>query len=156
MCDNATNFIGARRELGELRKLFNNQEFAKTVAEVTAMDNINFKFIPPKSPNFGGLWEAAVKSMKGHLKRTLGNTVISSDEMATLVAQIEACLNSRPITPLSNDPNDMEILTPGHFLVGRPLTEIPEPSLEDQAFDMAASAELPSTHLEALVDSVPF
>ncbi|XP_065079415.1 uncharacterized protein LOC135702313 [Ochlerotatus camptorhynchus] len=131
MCDNATNFIGARRELGELRKLFNNQEFAKTVAEETAMDNINFKFIPAKSPNFGGLWEAAVKSMKGHLKRTLGNMVISSDEMATLVAQIEACLNSRPITPLSNDPNDMEILTPGHFLVGRPLTEIPEPSLED-------------------------
>ncbi|XP_062534087.1 uncharacterized protein LOC134203222 [Armigeres subalbatus] len=131
MCDNATNFVGARRELDDLRKLFNNQMFVKAVTEEASLENINFKFIPAKSPNFGGLWEAAVKSMKGHLKRTLGNTVLVADEMVTLVAQIEACLNSRPVTPLSNDADDLDFLTPGHFLVGRPLTAIPEPSLQE-------------------------
>ncbi|XP_062534712.1 uncharacterized protein LOC134203896 [Armigeres subalbatus] len=131
MCDNATNFVGARRELDDLRKLFNNQMFVKAVTEEASLENINFKFIPAKSPNFGGLWEAAVKSMKGHLKRTLGNTVLVADEMVTLVAQIEACLNSRPITPLSNDADDLDFLTPGHFLVGRPLTAVPEPSLRE-------------------------
>ncbi|XP_062542374.1 uncharacterized protein LOC134210340 [Armigeres subalbatus] len=126
-----SNFVGARRELDDLRKLFNNQMFVKAVTEEASLENINFKFIPAKSPNFGGLWEAAVKSMKGHLKRTLGNTVLVADEMVTLVAQIEACLNSRPVTPLSNDADDLDFLTPGHFLVGRPLTAIPEPSLQE-------------------------
>ncbi|XP_063924727.1 uncharacterized protein LOC135138680 [Zophobas morio] len=47
-------------------------------------------------------------------------------EMSTLLIRIEACLNSRPLTPLSSDPNDLSILIPGHFLIGEPLTSFPE------------------------------
>ena len=49
----------------------------------------------------------------------------------TLLIQIEAVLNSRPVTPLSDDPEDLSALTPGHFLIGEPLTTIPEPSLSE-------------------------
>ncbi|XP_055591303.1 uncharacterized protein LOC129743346 [Uranotaenia lowii] len=129
MCDNATNFQGARRELDELRVLFNTQEFAQNVAREAAADNINFKFIPRRTPNFGGLWESAVKSVKAHLKRTIGITILKFDEFFTLVVQIEACLNSRPLTPLSNDPEDFTALTPGHFITARPLMALPEPFL---------------------------
>jgi len=54
---------------------------------------------------------------------------LSKTEFATLLCQIEACLNSRPIAPLSDDPNDLSALTPGHFLIGRPLVALPEESV---------------------------
>ncbi|XP_062535226.1 uncharacterized protein LOC134204420, partial [Armigeres subalbatus] len=130
-CDNATNFRGAAKELKELGKQFRSQQHQDGIVHQCADEGINFKFIPPRSPNFGGLWEAAVKSFKNHFRRTVGNSVLSQDEFVTLLARIEACLNSRPLTPLSSDPNDLEVLTPGHFLVHRPLTCFPEPDLSD-------------------------
>ncbi|XP_055615339.1 uncharacterized protein LOC129761628 [Toxorhynchites rutilus septentrionalis] len=130
-CDNAKNFKGAARELKELSIQFYSQQHQADVSNVCSNEGIEFKFIPPRSPNFGGLWEAAVKSLKRHLRSTIGNSILSQDEFVTLLARIEACLNSRPLTPLTTDPNDLEILTPGHFLVHRPLTSFPEPDLSE-------------------------
>lgn len=67
-----------------------------------------------------GLWEAAIKSAKEHLKKILGATKLNYEEIYTLLAVIEACLNSRPLSTLSNNPSDLEPLTPGHFLIGVP------------------------------------
>lgn len=130
-CDNAKNFKGATRELAQLRAQFYNQQHQASIIDQCADDGTEFKFIPPRSPNFGGLWEAAVKSFKKHLRSTIGNSILSQDEFVTLLARIEACLNSRPLTPMSADPNDLEVLTPGHFLVHRPLTSFPEPSFSE-------------------------
>ncbi|XP_062717177.1 uncharacterized protein LOC134292217 [Aedes albopictus] len=116
MCDNATTFVGAKRELTELHRLFHDQKFQDRLIKDTSSDGIEFRFIPPRTPNFGGLWEAQV---------------LKADETLTALAQIEAVLNSRPLTPISSDPSDFEALTPGHFLVQRPLTAIPEPDLQD-------------------------
>ncbi|XP_036148474.1 uncharacterized protein LOC118647529 [Monomorium pharaonis] len=67
--------------------------------------------------------------MKTHLKRIAGNALLNYDEMETLVTQIEAVLNSRPIVPLSADSNDNASLTPAHFLIGDSLTAPVEPTL---------------------------
>ncbi|XP_055522999.1 uncharacterized protein LOC129717178 [Wyeomyia smithii] len=131
MCDNGKNFVGAKRELDELCKVFLTQRSQEQIVSEAADDGVEFKFIPPRYPNFGGLWEAAVKSMKQHLKRTIGMKVLTPDELQTILVQIESCLNSRPLTPLSNDPGDFEVLTPGHFLIQRPLTALPEPALKE-------------------------
>lgn len=133
MCDNGTNFVGARRQLDDLAALFRNQQSQHSIAVGAADIGIEFKFIPAKSPNFGGLWEAAVKSMKQHLKRAIGLKVVTPDELNTILTQIEACLNSRPLTQMSSDPNDLSVLTPGHFLIQRPLTAVAEPWLQDIA-----------------------
>lgn len=86
--------------------------------------------IPPRSPHFGGLWEAAVKSFKYHFKRMTGETVLTFEEMSTFSAKIEACLNSRSLCAVSLNNNDPILLTPGHLLVGTELLARPEPLLE--------------------------
>lgn len=77
------------------------------------------------------LQSGARRDRDGSNLRVIGSRMLKIDEMHTVVTQIEACLNSRPLTPLSNDPSDLEVLTPGHFLIQRPLTAIPEPNLSE-------------------------
>ncbi|XP_037930754.1 uncharacterized protein LOC119665600 [Teleopsis dalmanni] len=83
-------------------------------------------------PHFGGLWEAAVKSAKYHLARILGQSHLTFEELATVVAEVEAVLNSRPLTTLYNDPNDESVLTPAHFLTGGPLVGTVEPTVDSE------------------------
>lgn len=128
-CDNASNFKGARNQLTDLYRLVNSQSHQTQVNHYAVQNNIRFHFIPSYSPVFGGLWEAAVKSTKHHLKRTVQNNVLTYEEMCTVLAQIEAILNSRPLVPLSNDSDDFSYLTPGHFLTGRSLVSYPEHDL---------------------------
>ncbi|GFX86028.1 integrase catalytic domain-containing protein [Trichonephila clavipes] len=127
--DNATNFVGANSILKKFHKLINfpNENLAKYFVS----ENIDWKFIPPKSPHFGGLWEAGVKSVKHHLKRAIGNLHFTFEEFETIMIQVEGILNSRPLTLLSSDADNFDVLNPGHFLIGRPITSIPEPNLID-------------------------
>ncbi|GFV36985.1 integrase catalytic domain-containing protein [Trichonephila clavipes] len=129
MSDNATNFKGAAAELNRFIKLICNKN--ETLANYFASEAIQWKFIPPRSPNFGSLWEAGVKSFKHHLYRTLVNSKITFEEFETIIIQIEGILNSRPLVPLSDNINEYEVLTPGHFIIGRPISAIPEPAILD-------------------------
>jgi hypothetical protein len=129
--DNATNFIGANQELKKLASLVTFRD--EFLSRYLSSENISWKFLPPRAPNFGGLWESGVKSFKHHLKRTISNAKLTYEEFLTIVNQIEGILNSRPISPLSSDVSDYEPLTPGHFLIGRPINSIPEPSLINEA-----------------------
>lgn len=89
-------------------------------------EGIIWKFNPHSALHFGGVWEANIKIVKYHLRRTMGNSLFTIKKFSTLLALIEACLNSRPLRPLSNDPNDIQVLTPGNFLTRAPLTALPE------------------------------
>ncbi|GFV22577.1 integrase catalytic domain-containing protein [Trichonephila clavipes] len=127
--DNATNFVGANSILKKFHNLINFPD--ENLAKYFMSENIDWKFIPPKSPHFGGLWDAGVKSVKHHLKRVIGNLHFTFEEFETIMIQVEGILNSRPLTLLSSDADYFDVLTPGHFLIGRPITSIPEPNLID-------------------------
>ncbi|XP_077260903.1 uncharacterized protein LOC143896764 [Temnothorax americanus] len=104
----------------------------RELASILAKDGTKWIFNPPSAPHFGGKWEAAVKSTKFHLTRVIGDTLLTYEELNTVIIQIEAVLNSRPLCPLSDDPSDYTALTPGHFLIGESLTTIPEPELSSE------------------------
>jgi len=82
---------------------------------------IEWRFIPPRATHFGSLWEAAVKSAKEILVRQVADASLTEvDVRAYLV------LNSRPLTPTSTDPNEGEVLTLGHLLIGEALRSLPQ------------------------------
>ncbi|XP_011700179.1 PREDICTED: uncharacterized protein LOC105457283 [Wasmannia auropunctata] len=133
--DCGTNFVGADAQLRAFFAASNSE--LRRIGERVANDRIQWRFNPPSAPHFGGLWEAAVKSLKHRLRRVLRGATLTFEEMSTLLSQVEACLNLRPLQALSDDPEDLAALTPGHFLVGSMLTAVPEPSM----------MELPATRL---------
>ncbi|KAL7291704.1 hypothetical protein TKK_0014493 [Trichogramma kaykai] len=122
--DNATTLKGASSKLA--RMFQEASSFHSTVAGKLAMQSTDWKFIPPRAPHFGGLWEAAVKSFKFDLRRVIGDTALTFEELSTLAAKVEACLNSRPLCRISSQSEDLVALTPAHFLTGTDYLSIPE------------------------------
>ena len=101
--DHGTNFIGAARELKELSEFLQEKKTQDIISQFCSSQSIEWKFISERAPHFGGLWEAAVKSLKLHLKRVVGEVKLTFEEFMTVLTQIEACLNSRPLTQIPSE-----------------------------------------------------
>nr|XP_043067308.1 uncharacterized protein LOC122321443 [Drosophila bipectinata] len=125
--DNGRNFVGAKRALDEMQQLLASTNHRDLVSQTLADEGINWVFIPPYAPHWGGKWESSVRSVKLHLRRIIGNTILTFEQMHTLLAQISAVVNSRPLyyTP----DTDVTYLSPAHMLIGRSFTTIPEGDL---------------------------
>ena len=130
--DNASNFVASQSEIKKLQEILQS-EHEDSLQAVAAGLQIQWHFIPPRAPHFGGLWEAAVKSAKKHLRRTMGNNVLNYEELCTLFCQIENVLNSRPISPVSEDPNDENVITPADLCNGNKLDLLPSLSTSTPA-----------------------
>lgn len=96
------------------------------LAECLQIERIKWNFITPLSPSQGGLWERAVRSAKHHLRRVIGTQVLTYEEFVTLLAQVSACLNSRPLIALDDDCNSCQALTPAHLVLHRQLISPPQ------------------------------
>ncbi|XP_055680362.1 uncharacterized protein LOC129788386 [Lutzomyia longipalpis] len=124
--DGATNFQGAAREL---ITLLDQEHAQREIIEATRAEGTTWHFIPARSPHFGGLWEACVKSVKYHLARVLQHSNFTFEELNTILCQIEAILNNRPISRMSDDPNENDFLTPRHLLGNLQARCPPDPDL---------------------------
>ena len=125
--DNGRNFVGASKELRDMHSTIMTQRRNEILAASLAEDGIEWIYIPPLAPHWGGIWESAVRSVKLHLKRVVANTELTFDQMNTLLTQVEAVVNSRPLGVAPD--TDCEYLSPAHFLIGRPYTMVPEGDL---------------------------
>lgn len=103
---------------------------------------IQWKFITPRAPNQGGLWEAAVKLAKYHIKRILSNQKLTYERYQTLFAKISVVLNSRPLVPLSENPTELNYLTPSHAVIGERIIQPISTNLNEVPIDRVKQQKL--------------
>jgi hypothetical protein len=103
-CDQATNFLG-------VSNLFKTPKFPP---KNFVWANVKWHFVPASALHFSGLAEAAVKSCKMLLKRSVGKSRFTILELSTLATIIEGLLNSRPLCYF-RDSDEGIVLTPGHL-----------------------------------------
>ena len=112
-----------------------------------------WRFIAPNSPWWGGWWERLVRSVKSALRKTLGGNCLAWAELETTLHEIEACINSRPLIFVSNDPDQEKSLTPSHFLLGHDghyLSKRSEPTPTDTADDARRRFDLRQSVVDKL------
>ncbi|XP_055591313.1 uncharacterized protein LOC129743355 [Uranotaenia lowii] len=115
-------------------------------------NQIQWHFIPPAAHHFGGLWEASVRSAKKHLLKVFGENAVPFEDFTTFLVQVENCLNSRPITALTDDPSNLQPLTPGHFLVGEALQQLPERDYKEVPMNRLNQSQVLQKKLEHFWD----
>ncbi|XP_003369078.1 conserved hypothetical protein [Trichinella spiralis] len=89
-------------------------------------EKIEWRFSCERSPWCGGYWERLVRSVKTALRKVLAKALVFREELVSILCEMEAHINARPLTTISDDSNDLEPLTPFHFVTGRTLMELPD------------------------------
>ncbi len=119
--DNGTNFVGAAKEIKQYLDDWNQS----SIKESLAQRQIKWKFNPPGAPrfvgapHFGGVWERLVNRVKKAMISIMGSRTLTEDILNTTTCLVEQTLNARPLTSVSDDPNDLEARTPNQFSFGR-------------------------------------
>jgi hypothetical protein len=112
--DCAANFVKASKEM---KALWDHVDWEK-IQETRESGRIEWKFISPKAPWQGGIWESVVKMLKQSLRRTISGHILFKMELVTVIFEIEAQINSRPLTAVTTDYGELEGLTPAMMLFG--------------------------------------
>ena len=118
--DNAKTFKSANKHLQQCWGVLEADKTQDALSE----RKIKWKYIS-RSPWWGGFYERLVKSVKTPLKKIFAKAMLDAEQLTTILAEIEAQLNSRPLTYLSADPGDYSVITPAQILIGRNLQVSP-------------------------------
>ncbi|XP_074653617.1 uncharacterized protein LOC141907774 [Tubulanus polymorphus] len=119
--DNGTNFTGGEKELRDQLTKLNQTK----IADATSQDHIQWYFNPPAASHMGGVWERLVQSVKRNLKVVLGKQIVTDEVLHTVFTEVEAVVNSRPLTYVNSSHDEPEAITPSHFLLGKTNPNLP-------------------------------
>lgn len=119
--DNGGNFVRGERELREAINEWNQSQ----IHDFLLQRNIKWTFNPPAGSHHGGVWERCIRTVRKVMKALMKEQVLDDEGLNTLLCEVEAIINGRPITKLSDDPRDLEPLTPNHLLLLRSGPTVP-------------------------------
>ena len=119
--DNGTNFKGGHKELQDGLAAVNK----RSVNNFLVQRGIEWHFNPPGASHMGGVWERIIRSVRKILESLLQQQIVTDESLITIMTEVEAILNARPLTQLSMDPKDDEPLTPSHLLLMRRNPSLP-------------------------------
>ena len=119
--DNAKTFKKAEKDLKFLWTLMKGKE----IQELFADKRIVWKYIVERAAWWGGMWERLVRSVKTCLRKIMGRSYLKFEELQTLICEVEAVINSRPLSYLHTESSEPSPLTPAHFLTGQRITTLP-------------------------------
>ena len=97
----------------------------KKIQQCLVQQNIDWLFNPPTGSHHGGVWERSIRTARKLLVALLKQQTVDDECLATIMCQVESIMNSRPLTKVSDDPIDLEALTPNHLLLLRPGSSLP-------------------------------
>jgi hypothetical protein len=103
-----------------------------------ACQNVKWQFSPPSAPHFVGAWERLVQSSKRLLRASVVNQLVNEQTLRTVIYEVAAMQNARPLTQLSVDPNDEDPLTLNHILFGGSRSYVPLALSELQDFRLSS------------------
>jgi len=121
--DNAKQFKLAKSTID---KLWSKATTNADVQSYIANEGIDWKFIVKLSPWMGGCYERMIGLVKRSLRKSIGKSCLTWDQLSTIICEVQAVINSRPLIYVGDDINSKEILTPSHFLSLNPKTGIPQ------------------------------
>ena len=113
--DNGENFVRGEKELRSAIDGWNQG----AISEFLLQRNIQWIFNPPAGSHHGGVWERCIRTFRKVMNALLKEQVLDDEGLATLMCEVESIVNGRPLTKVSDDPRDLEALTPNHLLLLR-------------------------------------
>ncbi|XP_045208291.2 uncharacterized protein LOC123560095 [Mercenaria mercenaria] len=131
--DNATTFLSASTHLQQLSTMIQDELLSRGTI---------WEFIPERAPWFGGFWERLIGLTKSALKKVLGRSYITFEMLQTIVTEIEATLNDRPLTYVGSEFGLAEVITPAHLLYGRRVTTLPYHDITSSNLEMTSTTQI--------------
>ena len=129
--DNAKKFNASAKEV---KKIVSTPEVQRYLVD----KRVTWEFIAEKAPWWGGFWEWLVRSIKNCLKKTIGQSSLTVEELRTLLVEIEAILNNCPLTYIYDDDNGISYtLTPSDLIYGRCISLTPS----GRHFDVVSTSQ---------------
>ncbi|KAK3744013.1 hypothetical protein QZH41_004823 [Actinostola sp. cb2023] len=119
--DTGGNFVKGEKELRMAIQDWNQTQ----IHEYLLQHNVKWIFNPPAASHHGGVWERCIRTVRKVMKALLKQQVLDDEGLNTLMCEVESIVNGRPITKVSDDPKDLDALTPNHLLLLRAGTATP-------------------------------
>ena len=116
--DNGTNFVGTATILKKIAK-------DNLVTNYMLDNGIEWRFITPRAASHGGFYERLIGMTKRTIQKVIGKALLSKSDLETLIVQVEARLNDRPLTYASSDIRDLSPITPSSLIMGHRIREFP-------------------------------